>query len=201
MKNIAYLISGSGRNFEKLLQFSLEYSISIPKILIFREASPTYKRFKKYDIPRFIIKNDFLKNRDWACNEILAYCNSNSIDYILMGFDRLLSGDLLVKYNKKIVNIHPSYLPKFKGLNAVYEQYHSDEKFWGCTSHFIDHKMDEGEIIYQDKILINKKLNFNDSQKDLFKLMCKVSLFTLIILSGSNLKKEKISKFLKKHNI
>ena len=64
MKNIAYLISGSGRNFEKLLQFSLEYSISIPKILIFREASLTYERFKKYDIPRFLIKNDFLKNRD-----------------------------------------------------------------------------------------------------------------------------------------
>ena len=201
MKNIAYLISGSGRNFEKIIQFSLEYSISIPKILIFREASPTYERFEKYNIPRFIVINKFLKTRDWACNEILAYCDSNSVDYIFMGFDRLLSGDLLVKYNKKIVNIHPSYLPNFKGLNAVYEQYHSDERFWGCTSHFIDYKMDEGEIIYQDKILINKKLNFNDSQKDLFKLMCKVSLKTLILLSNANLGDFEINNFLKKYNI
>lgn len=201
MKNIAYLISGSGRTFEKIIQFSLEHSVAIPKILIFREASFAYERLKKYNIPQFIVKNNFIKNRDLACNEILTCCDSNSIDYIFMGFDRLLSGDILRMYNKKIVNIHPSYLPNFKGLNAVYEQYHSDEISWGCTSHYIDNKMDEGEIIYQDKIPINKKINFNDSQKDLFKLMCMVSLKTLVLLSNANLGEFEINNFLKKYNI
>jgi len=186
MKNIAYLISGSGRTFEKLLQFNLEYPLSTPKILIFREKSSAYKRFKKYNIPRLVIKNNFLKNRDKACDEILDYCTSNSIDYIFMGFDRLLSGKLLLRYNKRIINIHPSFLPHFKGLNAVYEQYYSNEKFWGCTSHFIDHKMDEGEIIYQDKVLINKELNFKDSQIDLFNLLCEVSIRTLMHVSQLN---------------
>lgn len=177
MKNIAFIISGSGRTFEKLLQFSTDYSI--PKILIFREESSAYKRFGKYNIPRYIIKNNFLENRVEACNEILAVCNLHSIDFIFVGFDRLLTGKLISEYNNKMVNIHPSFLPKYKGLNAVYEQYYNDEQYWGCTAHFINNEIDAGKIIYQDKVPINRELNFEDSQNDLFELMCRVSCYTL----------------------
>ena len=70
---------------------------------------------------------------------------------------KILSGSFIRKFNGKILNIHPSLLPKYKGLNTHQRAIINKEKFSGCTVHFVNSKLDSGKIILQKKIRISKK--------------------------------------------
>ena len=75
----------------------------------------------------------------------------------LAGFMKILSGNFIKKFKGKILNIHPSLLPKYKGLNTHERALNNKEKYSGCTVHFVNSRLDSGKIILQKKVKILKK--------------------------------------------
>ena len=83
---------------------------------------------------------------------------------------RILSSNFIKKFNGKIINIHPSLLPKYKGLNTHYRAIKNKEKFAGCTVHYVNSKLDSGKIILQRKVKILKKDNHLTLAKKVLKM-------------------------------
>ncbi len=168
-KNIAIFISGTGSNFKKLLEHSLKKG-SIYKICLLISDNSKAKGLiyaKKFKLKRKII--NYL-NRKRAEKIILKELQEKHIDIIcLAGFMRILSKNFIKKFNGKIINIHPSLLPKYKGLRTHQRVLDNKEKFSGCTVHYVNSKLDSGKIILQKKIRILK----NDTSQTLAKRILK----------------------------
>jgi len=125
--------------------------------------------FAKKNKIRFLIIN--YNNKKVAENKILLYLNKNKIDLIcLAGFMKILTKRVLNRYKNKILNIHPSLLPKYKGLNTHKRVIVNKEKFTGCTVHLVNTKLDSGKIILQKKIRIFKKDNAKTLEKRVLKI-------------------------------
>ena len=87
----------------------------------------------------------------------LMLLNKRNIEFIcLAGFMKILSKNFIKKFKGKIINIHPSYLPKYRGLNTSVRALSNNEKFSGCTVHYVSAKLDSGKIILQKKVKIAK---------------------------------------------
>ena len=87
----------------------------------------------------------------------------------LAGYMKILSKNFITKFNGKILNIHPSLLPKYKGLNTHKRAIENNEKFSGCTVHSVNSKLDSGKIILQKKVKINKKDNHKTLKKKILR--------------------------------
>jgi formyltetrahydrofolate-dependent phosphoribosylglycinamide formyltransferase len=97
-------------------------------------------------------------------NQILQILKKKKISLIcLAGYMKIISNNFIKKYGKKIINIHPSLLPKFKGLNTFVRVLKNNEKKTGCTVHYVNEKLDSGHIILQKSFYINS----NDNEKTL----------------------------------
>ena len=152
----AVFISGTGSNLKSLIKFSkLKKSpISINLIVSNDSKSKGLKYGKIFKIKKKIF--DF-KKKHIDEKKILFELKKNRIDLIcLAGFMKILSKAFINNFNGKILNIHPSLLPKFKGLNTHERVIKNKEKYSGCTVHFVNSKLDSGKIILQDKVRINK---------------------------------------------
>ena len=161
----AVFISGTGSNLKSLIKFSkLKKSpISINLILSNDSNSKGLQYGKIFKIKKKIF--DF-KKKHINEKKILFELKKNRIDLIcLAGFMKILSKTFINNFNGKILNIHPSLLPKFKGLNTHERVIRNKEKYSGCTVHFVNSKLDSGKIILQDKVRINK----NETPKTLAK--------------------------------
>ena len=161
----AVFISGTGSNLKSLIKFSkLKKSpISINLILSNNSKSKGLQYGKIFKIKKKIF--DF-KKKQIDEKKILFELKKNRIDLIcLAGFMKILSKTFINNFNGKILNIHPSLLPKFKGLNTHERAIRNKEKYSGCTVHFVNSKLDSGKIILQDKVRINK----NETPKTLAK--------------------------------
>ena len=161
----AVFISGTGSNLKSLIKFSkLEKSpISINLIVSNDSKSKGLQYGKIFKIKKKIF--DF-KKKHIDEKKILFELKKNRIDLIcLAGFMKILSKTFINNFNGKILNIHPSLLPKFKGLNTHERAIRNKEKYSGCTVHFVNSKLDSGKIILQDKVRINK----NETPKTLAK--------------------------------
>jgi phosphoribosylglycinamide formyltransferase-1 len=161
----AVFISGTGSNLKSLIKFSkLKKSpISINLIVSNDSKSKGLQYGKIFKIKKKIF--DF-KKKHIDEKKILFELKKNRIDLIcLAGFMKILSKTFINNFNGKILNIHPSLLPKFKGLNTHERAIKNKEKYSGCTVHFVNSKLDSGKIILPDKVRINK----NETPKTLAK--------------------------------
>ena len=152
----AVFISGTGSNLKSLIKFSkLKISpISIELIVSNNRKSKGLNFGKIHKIRKRIF--DF-KKQTVTEKEILLYLNKKKINLIcLAGFMKILSKNFIQNFNGKILNIHPSLLPKYKGLNTHERAITNRDKYSGCTVHFVNSKLDSGEIINQKKVKINK---------------------------------------------
>ena len=152
----AVFISGTGSNLKSLIKFSkLKKSpISINLIVSNDSKSKGLQYGKIFKIKKkiFVLKKKHIDEK-----KILFELKKNRIDLIcLAGFMKILSKAFINNFNGKILNIHPSLLPKFKGLNTHERVIKNKEKYSGCTVHFVNSKLDSGKIILQDKVRINK---------------------------------------------
>ena len=154
----AVFISGTGSNLKNLIKFS---KTKISPILIKLIISSSKKaKGLKYSTQHNIEKKIVNFNNNFAENKILNYINKKNIKFIcLAGFMVVLSKNFIKKFKGKIVNIHPSLLPKYKGLNTHKRALKNKEKFTGCTVHYVTIKLDSGKIILQKKVLIEHKNN------------------------------------------
>ena len=153
----AVFISGTGSNLKSLINFSkLKTSpISINLIITNNKLAKGLKYGSIFQIKKKIIN---FKNKEIAEKKILNDLEKNKIELIcLAGFMKILSKNFINNFKGKILNIHPSLLPKYKGLNTHQRAIENKDKYSGCTVHFVNEKLDSGKIILQKKVNILKK--------------------------------------------
>ena len=152
----AVFISGKGSNLKNLIKYSEKKTspIIIKLIISNSQKSKGLKYSKQFNIKKNVVN---FKKKTFAENKILKLLNENKINFIcLAGFMKILSKSFIKKFKGKIINIHPSLLPKYKGLNTHKKALANKEKFTGCTVHYVNSKLDSGKIILQRKIKIKK---------------------------------------------
>ncbi len=151
-------ISGRGSNLKNLIFHSRDNNFPIKISLIISNDKNAYgiNYAKKFQIP-FIIINTKLRNCE---NKILLNLKKYKITFIcLAGYMKIISSSLIKKFNKRIINIHPSLLPKFKGLNTFSRMLKNKEKKAGCTVHYVNEKLDSGITITRKSFFIDSKDN------------------------------------------
>ena len=154
--NACVFISGRGSNLKSILMNSRDYNfpIIIKLIISNNKYAPGLKYAKKYNVPY-----KFIDSKNWLLFEknCLVEIKKHKIKFLcLAGFMKILSKNFIRNFRKKIVNIHPSLLPKYRGLNTHERVLKNKEKYTGCTVHYVTPKLDSGNIILQKKIKINK---------------------------------------------
>ena len=192
-KNTCVFISGQGTNLKNLILRSREnnFPINIKLIISNKKNASGIIFAKKNSIP-FMIVNTKLRSND---NEILQILKRNKISFIcLAGYMKIISKNFIKKFGKKIINIQPSLLPKFKGLNTFSRVLKNNEKKTGCTVHYVNEKLDCGNIIAQKSFYIDS----NDNEKT---LKWKTQKLEYQVFPEAIIKILKIFKWLKSKNI
>ena len=152
----AVFISGNGSNLKSLIQFSKKKN-SPTSIELIISDNPKAKGLKFGKIFKISKKVFNYKNKIIAEKKIISEINNEKIKLIcLAGFMRILSKNFIKRFKGKILNIHPSLLPKYKGLNTHQRAISNNEKYSGCTVHFVNSRLDSGKIILQKKVKISK---------------------------------------------
>ena len=151
----AVFISGTGSNLKSLIQFSkLKKSPIVIEMIISNNAKAKglqYANIYKIKKRVFDFKNSLSEKK------IIDELKQNNINLIcLAGFMKILSKSFISNFKGKILNIHPSLLPKYKGLNTHVKAIKNKDKYSGCTVHLVNSKLDSGRIINQKKVRINK---------------------------------------------
>ena len=162
---IAVFISGTGTNLKNLIKFSLKKFSPIKIEFVFsnNKKAVGLKYAKAKEINTLCYNN---KKTPIFENYLLEVLKKKKIRFIcLAGFMKILSGNFIKNFKGKIINIHPSLLPKYKGLNTHSRVIKNKENYTGCTVHFVSSKLDSGKIILQKKIKIIK----NENAKNLAK--------------------------------
>ena len=165
----AVFISGTGSNLKNLIKFSLKKisPIEINLIVSNNLKAKGLKFSKLYKIKKKVYNYDKKKISE---KRILKDLKSNNIKLIcLAGFMKILSKDFIRNFKGKILNIHPSLLPKYKGLNTHHRAIQNKEKYSGCTVHLVNSKLDSGKIILQKKVKLSKKETPSSLQKKILK--------------------------------
>ena len=162
-------ISGKGSNLKNLIKFSkLKKSPITIDLIISNKLNAKGLRFGKiFKIKKKIF---YFKKKNQPKNKYLEL-KKNKINLIcLAGFMEMLSKNFIKNFKGKIINIHPSLLPKYKGLNTHERAIKNKEKYSGCTVHFVNSKLDSGKIILQKKTKVSKY----DNEKTLKKKVLKI---------------------------
>ena len=158
-------ISGNGSNLKSIVKNSRDYNfpISVELIISNNIKANGLKIAKKYSIPYKYFSSKSQKIFERKC---LSELRKRNVKFLcLAGFMKVLSDNFIRTFNNKIINIHPSLLPKYKGLNTHKRVLKNKEKFSGCTVHYVTPELDSGKIILQKKVLIDK----NETEKSLKK--------------------------------
>ena len=177
--NIAIFISGRGSNLQSIINYSLKnktnYNVKI--VISNKQKAKGLSIAKKNGIKNYFM--NFTKSRKLG-NLVLNDLKKNNIKLVcLAGFMRILPDYFIKSYNGKIINIHPSLLPKYKGLNTHKKVIKNKEKFTGCTVHYVNKYLDSGRIISQKKIKINSKDTEKTIEKKVLKIEHKIYPLTI----------------------
>ena len=165
----AVFISGTGSNLKSLIKFSKtkKSPISISLIITDNSKAKGLDFANIYKIKKKIFN---FKDKKLAEKNILLELKKNKIHIVcLAGFMIILSKSFIKNFKGKILNIHPSLLPKYKGLNTHQRVIDNKEKYSGCTVHYVTSKLDSGKIILQTKVKITKKDNPKTLAKKILK--------------------------------
>ena len=181
----AVFISGTGSNLKSLIKFSKtnRSPISIDLIVSSNPKAKGLKYGKIFKIRKEIFN---FEKKNQSENKILSTFKRYNIEMIfLAGFMKILSKNFITKFKGKILNIHPSLLPKYKGLNTHQRALENNEKYSGCTVHFVNSNLDSGKVILQKKVKISK----NETKSSLAKkvLIQEHKLYPRAILKVFNL--------------
>jgi phosphoribosylglycinamide formyltransferase-1 len=166
----AVFISGTGSNLNNLIKFSKikRAPISVDLIISSTRKAKGLNFANQFKIRKKIFTFKSVKITE---NKILRLLKKENIKLIcLAGFMKILSKDFIKKFNGKIINIHPSLLPKYKGLNTHIRAIENKDECAGCTVHYVTSRLDSGKIILQKKIKITAKDNSTSLAKKVLKL-------------------------------
>ena len=167
--NIAVFLSGTGSNFKNLIKHSLKKNskFKISLVISNKAKAKGLDYANRYKINKKIINYLNIRNAE---KNILNKLKKDKIDLIcLAGFMKILTSNFIKRFKGKIINMHPSLLPKYKGLNTHQRAIDNNENFSGCTVHYDNSKLDSGKIILQDKVKILKTDTNNKLTKRVLK--------------------------------
>ena len=168
--NIAVFISGRGSNLKSIVRYSLKNkTLYKVKVVISNKQKATGLLIaKKMKIESYYV--DLTKSKKLG-KRVLNILRKNDIKLVcLAGFMKILPAYFVKSYKGKIINIHPSLLPKYKGLNTHKRVIENNEKYTGCTIHYVNRFLDSGKIICQRKVKITKKDNKRSIEKKVLKI-------------------------------
>jgi phosphoribosylglycinamide formyltransferase 1 len=173
MKKIAVFASGSGSNFQALVDAVHAGTLQAELALLVcdKPEAKVIERAKQEGIPTFVFSAKSYSSKKEYEEDILAQLQKLEIKWlILAGYMRLIGETLLQAYEGKIVNIHPSLLPAFPGLDAIGQAFQEKVKITGVTVHFVDEGMDTGPIIAQEAVVIEENDTYESLQKKIQKV-------------------------------
>ena len=153
---VVILISGSGTNLQALIDAAPKLDFKIEMVVSNKSGVLGLKRAKKHKIPYKVIEHQSFDSReefDRDLSAIIEKINPNLI--VLAGFMRILGAEFISKFQNHILNIHPSLLPKYPGINTHQRALDAGDHEHGATVHFVTEDLDCGPIIAQDSVLIN----------------------------------------------
>lgn len=155
MARLAVLASGNGSNFEVIAEKLKTSTHTLACMICDKRSAFAFERAAKLDIPAYYV-NYAGRDRRAAEQEITAILLEEKADLIsLAGFMRLLTPDFVDRFSSRIINIHPSLLPKYPGTHGIEEGFNSGDKELGITIHRVDHGLDTGPVIMQ-KLFIRR---------------------------------------------
>ncbi|PLX70868.1 MAG: phosphoribosylglycinamide formyltransferase [Denitrovibrio sp.] len=159
MKKIAVLLSGRGSNFMSIKKAVDEGKINGEiAVVISNKADAKGLEFAKdSDLNAVFVNPKDFEGREAYDRELIRILNEKGVDLVcLAGFMRIISPAFVKAFQNRIINIHPSLLPSFKGLDGQRQALEYGVKFSGCTVHFVDEEMDHGAIILQAVVPVNQ---------------------------------------------
>jgi len=164
MLKIVVLIYGYGSNLQAIIDAISKKNLNAEVIAIIsnRGKAGGLERAREHKIPAYVIpsrKNQSRKNYDQRLSEVINRLNPDLI--VLAGFMRILSDGFVNQYIGKLINIHPSLLPKYKGLNTHQRAIEAGDKEHGCSVHFVTPELDDGPVIAQAVVFIDKNDNID----------------------------------------
>lgn len=150
MANLAVFVSGNGSNFEAIAEAVAKSSHAIVCMICDRSDAPAFERAQRLGVPSFHVSYRGRQKAEVE-KDIFAILSEKSADLIaLAGFMRLLTPELIDRYPGRIINVHPSLLPKYPGTNGIKEAFDSEDSEIGITVHRVDYGLDTGPIIMQN---------------------------------------------------
>ena len=163
-KRAAVFISGAGSNLNSIINFSRDYNFPVKINLVISNNKNAFgiNFAKKFSIPYKIISHKKKKFEKMTIKEL----KDRKIELVcLAGFMKILTKNFIRNFNGKIINIHPSLLPKYKGLDTFKRVIEKGDKITGCTVHWVNDKLDDGRIITKKRVLIKH----GDNEKEIKK--------------------------------
>lgn len=155
-KKLAVFASGSGSNYEAIVEACRDGRIDADVVLLVcdKPGAKVLERAKRYGTESFVFNPKDYASRDAYETVLATMLDERHVDYIcLAGYMRIVGHVLLERYEQRIVNIHPSLLPSFKGAHAIQDAVDYGVKIFGATTHFVDETLDGGRIIDQGAIV------------------------------------------------
>ena len=159
---IGILASGEGSNFQELIELSNsnKFDIDIRLLITNNSEAGCLIRAEKSNIPFKIIKISDYENKEYFEEEIVHVIKKHDIELLVMaGWMKIMSSKFVNEFKNKIINIHPSLLPSFKGNNAIKEAINNGSKITGCSVHFVEPEVDSGSLIMQAALSISEQDN------------------------------------------
>lgn len=158
-KRIAVFASGNGSNLQALIEYSMIKDINGDILIVFSNnpEAQALRRAEKHSIKTYYFSHRDFSSRSDFDRKILELMLENKIDLIcLAGYMLLLSSEFINNYENRIINIHPSLLPSFKGMHGIRDAFEYGVKVTGATVHFVDSELDNGPVIIQRAVEIEE---------------------------------------------
>jgi len=154
---LGIMASGSGTNFDAVAQAIADKKLNAEiKVLIYNNPQALVKsRAAQWQIPAVLINHREYSKRKELDQEIVNTFQKYDVQWIIMaGWMRIVTQVLLDNFPDRVINIHPSLLPSFKGINAIKQALNAKVKITGCTVHLVNLEVDSGQIIMQSAVPI-----------------------------------------------
>ncbi len=152
------LISGNGSNLQSLIDKARKIDLEICSVISNKEDAFGLKRAERANILTHFVDPNRFKSREDFDNQLITIIDELDVSLIILaGYMRILSSDFINHFSGKILNIHPSLLPKFPGLSTHRKAIDAKEKYHGASVHFVVEELDDGPIISQEIVEIDPK--------------------------------------------
>ena len=191
MQKFAVFISGNGSNLQAILDSVTKGEIKANLALVISSTDKAFglKRAEKAGIKTLVFSPDNYTNRQSVDRDIVIALKEHQIDFIVLaGYMRLLTPYFVKEYPNKIINVHPSLLPSFKGAHGIKDAFTYGVKQTGVTVHFVNDKMDNGPIILQDTVKINEEDTLETLEAKIHRVEHRIYPQAVILMADQRLK-------------